>query len=369
MTSYHLRATLLPDGDEPMDLWVHDGRFTFTPVTGAEELGRPGMFALPGLADCHAHVSLDMAEQVLPPGALGLIESNLRAHLASGTLLVRDPGSPDGSSAAWQGRPGLPRLQAAGRFLAPEGRYVAFGQWTAPGQLAASAAAHVASGARWAKVVVDWVTYDGPAAPARFTPNYDAATIRGAVEAVHAAGGRVTVHTTGPEGAANAVAAGVDGIEHGDGLDEELLSHCAAKGIAWCPTLAMTEVAAEMIERTGEARRRFAHERYEAARYLLPIAERLGVTVLAGTDMLPHGSVALEVETLARHGLSPRAALAAASTAARRYLGEPGIEEGAPADLVLYAADPRTTPEVLRSPSLVMLEGEIVARSRAEGIR
>jgi imidazolonepropionase-like amidohydrolase len=53
-------------------------------------------------------------------------------------------------------------------------------------------------------------------------------------------------------------------------------------------------------------------------------------------------------------------ALAAASTAARRYLGRPGLETGAPADLVCYPADRRNDPEVLRHPSAILVAGQRV---------
>jgi len=133
----------------------------------------------------------------------------------------------------------------------------------------------------------------------------------------------------------------------------------AQKGIAWTPTLAMTERLAAIIGRDDAQRRAFANERYDTYRALLPVAARQGVTILAGTDMLPHGNVALEVEALVRHGLEPRVALGAASTGARSFLGIPNIIEGAPADLVLFTGDPRNDPEVLRSPALVMLGGVI----------
>ena len=355
MTAYHLHATLLPDGDAPSDLWVRDGRFTFEPIAGAEELVAGPAFALPGLVDCHAHTSIDVGG--------GSFERNLRAHLASGTLALRDPGSPDGAPVAWQGREGFPRLQAAARFLAPEGRYNPGGQWTAPADLAEAATAHVRAGASWVKLIADWGRYDKAAGKVTYPANYDAASLTRAVAGVHAAGGRVVVHCQGPEGAANVIAAGVDSLEHGDGLTLELLETMAVKGIAWTPTLAMTERLAAVTERTEEARRRFANERYDAARFLLPAAARLGVTILAGTDLLPPGSIADEVESLTRHGLGPRGALAAASTAARAYLGIPRIAEGAPADLVVYAADPRETVEILRRPSLVMLGGRRVSRA------
>ena len=71
---YHLEATLLPDGDRPVDLWVVDGRRTFRPQDDAVPLAPPGGYVLPGLVDCHAHLTLDIAgmRAAAPgPGALG----------------------------------------------------------------------------------------------------------------------------------------------------------------------------------------------------------------------------------------------------------------------------------------------------------
>ncbi|CQA12004.1 Probable amidohydrolase [Mycobacteroides abscessus] len=57
--------------------------------------------------------------------------------------------------------------------------------------------------------------------------------------------------------------------------------------------------------------------------------------------------------------MSPTDALGAASWRARSWLGRPGLEHGAPADLLGYRADPRTGPGVLSRPDLVMLRGQI----------
>jgi imidazolonepropionase-like amidohydrolase len=306
---------------------------------------------------------MDYAGRDAAPGSDALIESNLRDHLAAGTLLVRDPGSTDGSSMAWQGRAGWPKLQAAGRFLAPEGRYLPFGQWASGSELTEAALGHVRAGARWVKVVLDWPRYDKATSSFVHIPNYDAAALAPMVAAVQAAGARVAVHVAGREGCGIAVGAGVDSIEHGEFIDEDLLRACAERDIAWTPTAAMSAALAGRMERTEEARQRFAAERDERVAYLLPIAERLGVTILAGTDIIPHGSVAREVAALVRLGLSPLAALRSATTTARGFLGAPGLEEGAPADLVAFAADPRSDPAVLARPSLVILEGEARHRS------
>jgi imidazolonepropionase-like amidohydrolase len=58
--------------------------------------------------------------------------------------------------------------------------------------------------------------------------------------------------------------------------------------------------------------------------------------------------------------MPPDAALAAGSWDARTYLGLPGIEIGAPADLVIFPDDPRGDLAVLDHPSLILLGGELV---------
>ena len=54
-----------------------------------------------------------------------------------------------------------------------------------------------------------------------------------------------------------------------------------------------------------------------------------------------------------------------ATTSARSYLGLPDLQEGAPADVVLYGGDPRHDPEVLQSPELVMVGGEVMVKAGA----
>src|SRR5205809_7627492 len=91
--AYHLRATLLPDGDRPVDLGVVGGRLTFAPPAGAEELAPPGGYVLAGLVDAHAHLTLDLAGTGLPNGSAELVAANRAAPTNAGGLLVRDIGA------------------------------------------------------------------------------------------------------------------------------------------------------------------------------------------------------------------------------------------------------------------------------------
>jgi imidazolonepropionase-like amidohydrolase len=189
-------------------------------------------------------------------------------------------------------------------------------------------------------------------------PNYPQEIMNAAVEAAHAAGARVASHAVSRAGTVAAIDAGVDTLEHGCMIDESLLRLMAERGIAWSPTSIIAPYAAEMAEDMGgPAAARGAHEAFANQRAMLPVAAKLGVTLLAGTDMLPAGSVWREVALLQQCGVEPRIALAAASTVARAFLREPALDEGAPADLVRYEHDPRNDPELLALPGLVMLGG------------
>jgi imidazolonepropionase-like amidohydrolase len=91
----------------------------------------------------------------------------------------------------------------------------------------------------------------------------------------------------------------------------------------------------------------------------VPLGARLGVTILAGTDA--SGTVAEEVAHLRGFGLEPAAALGAATTTARTFLGVPAMTLGAPADVVTYDADPREHSEVLDRPAAIVLRGQRIA--------
>jgi imidazolonepropionase-like amidohydrolase len=103
------------------------------------------------------------------------------------------------------------------------------------------------------------------------------------------------------------------------------------------------------------------HERrYETVR----AAHEAGIAVYVGTDAggsLPHGLVAQEAAELVTAGLTPAEALYAGVWGAREWLGRPGLEEGADADLVVYAADPRQDIGVLAHPQQIVLRGRTVA--------
>jgi imidazolonepropionase-like amidohydrolase len=350
---FHLRGHVLPEGGI-RDVWVVDGRVTFEQVDGAETLVDGG-WLLPGLVDAHAHLALASPGGADAP-AEERVAASARAQLSAGVLLVREPGGPDRTSTGVGPDSGLPRTQTAGRFLAaPGGYFPGLAREVSPQELSAAVTEEAAAGTGWVKLVGDFPDDSG-----RMTPLWDEATIASAVAAAHAGGARLTIHAVSPGAVVTAVRAGVDGIEHGTGMPRDLLPELVEHGVAWTPTLLISDPVRDWaIQDMADAHRDEVLGWVDGLPATVAAAARAGVTLLAGTDagLVPHGMIAAEVTLLVAAGVPPDTAVAAASWGARQYLRMPGIEEGAPADLLALADDPRRDRSALGRHLAVVLDG------------
>jgi imidazolonepropionase-like amidohydrolase len=339
---WHLRAVPLPDGDEPVDWWVAGGRLTLSPVPGASDL--PGGWVAPGLVDAHVHLTFEARPRLGLERGRELVDAHLALQRLAGVLVVRDAGSVPGA-------PPLPDgVIGCGPFLAPPDFFLPhLYEATPPAEAVEAARERVRAGWPWVKVIADYPADGNPFAAALGYP-FD--LLRRIADAVHDEGGRLAAHVMGPI-VREVVEAGVDSIEHGNWADEAAVRAMAARGTAWCPTLTTVLHHLEPIAGQVPPARALLNRQRE----MLPLAAELGVTLLAGTDEEPHGSVAAEVAALVRYGVPAAAAIAAASTGARAFLGLPGLEDGAPADLVVFERDPREDVTVLAAPVAVLTAG------------
>jgi imidazolonepropionase-like amidohydrolase len=355
----HLSGVVLPAG-EHRDLWVTGGRITHQPVPAAETVSRGG-FLLPGLVDAHCHVGIGRGG-----GHVTDVEG-LRAQAlterAAGVLALRDCGSPV-DTRALDDHPDLPRIIRAGRHLAAPRRYIpGLAIELEPADLVAEVAVQARRGDGWVKLVGDWIDRG----VGDLAPEWPAEVLTAAIAAAHAEGARVTAHTFGTDALPGLIAAGIDCIEHGTGLTEELIGEMAARGTAVVPTLVNVENFpgfAAAGERKFPSYASTMRRLYANSGAVVRAAYEAGVPVFAGTDAgggIDHGVIADEVRALHAAGLPAEAALAAASWAAREWLGLPGIEEGAPADLVVYETDPRKDLDALQRPQRMLLRGRVVA--------
>jgi imidazolonepropionase-like amidohydrolase len=270
---------------------------------------------------------------------------------------------------------GLPRVIPVSRYIAPNDFEPPQPIVTPPENLTKVALEQVKAGAHWVKIFADW-----PPAPGNnllpekgLMPdlgsdelNYTATQLAPAVNAIHKAGARVAVHNFSREGSVASIQAGVDSLEHGWELDEALLKEAANKGIAWTPTLAEAPSFVSMAESLNKpeiaAWIKQCMDRLKESK-LLQKALKMNVTILAGTDMIAPGSIPDEIMALHEFGLDTTFAIAAATSAARAFLNQPSLDEGGPADFVLYNEDPRVNLEVMRRPKLIVVGGQKIVSS------
>lgn len=358
-TVLQVKGRVLVGPDDVRDeLWVVGGRVSYDRPAGARDIRTVEGWALPGLVDAHCHVGLGPHGPVDQDTA----EKQALTDRDAGTLLIRDAGSP--SDTRWvDDREDLPKIIRAGRHIARTRRYMRGYAWEVePDELAAYVAQEARRGDGWVKLVGDWIDRDlGDLAPS--WPREPAAA---AIAEAHRLGARVTAHCFAENSLRDLVEAGIDCIEHATGLTDELIPLFASRGVAIVPTLVNIATFPQLAA-GGEARfpqwsahmRRLHERRYDTVRG----AYDAGIPVYVGTDAgghLAHGLVAGEVAELVTAGIPPVEALSATTWGARKWLGRPGLEEGAPADLVVYESDPRADVRVLGAPRRVVVNGHVV---------
>ncbi|HEY3895674.1 MAG TPA: amidohydrolase family protein [Pseudonocardiaceae bacterium] len=352
----HVRGVLLPGG-EPGELWVSGGVISAEPVSGAVT-ACDGGYVLPGLVDAHCHIGIGAQ------GPVGLAEAAEQAvtDRDAGTLLIRDCGAPI-DTRPLQAREDLPRIIRAGRHLARPKRYIpTIGEeLDDPGLLPQAVQEQAALSDGWVKLIGDWIDRGR----GDLAPLWPDDVLVEAIAAAHAAGARVTAHVFSAEALPGLIGAGIDCIEHGTGLSTGTIAEMAARGTALVPTLINVEMFPAIAERAGKYPRYGAHMRalHAGLPDTIGAAIEAGIPIYAGTDAgggIKHGRLVDEIVALRAAGLGGERALAAASWAARDWLGAPGLVAGASADLIVTRDDPRRDPGTLRDPVLLMLRGRVL---------
>lgn len=359
----HLTGPILLDPEQELaEAWVVGDRIHHQrpELRSGAEIREIAGFVLPGLADLHCHLGIGDDGKGT---AIATARQQALTDRDTGVLLIRDAGSMIDNSPLQQ-QSDLPRLIRCGRHLARTRRYlIGYADEVEPEDLPAAVTREAQRGDGWVKLVGDWIDRG----VGDLTPCWDAEDFVAAAAAAHAAGARITTHTFDEATVPLALDAGFDCLEHATGLTDETIARAAEDGVPVVTTLVNVDEF-ESYASQGETKfptyaahmRRLRAGRFDRTRE----AHDAGVQLLVGTDaggVLGHGIIHDELDELARAGLDATAILNAAAWAPRRFLGVPGLEDGAPADLLVVPRDPRDDHRALRELSHIVLGGTVVA--------
>lgn len=353
----------------------------------------PGGTLMPGLIDVHAHLTFGTAgrsyETVMSEDSddLMLVRAvrNCQIHLKAGITTIRDCGA--------RNRTTLSLRDAASAGLFPSPRLLVSGPpithtkghfWWCNGEadgidgVRAQARKLLDCGVDFLKIMASG---GGTKGTDQSRASYSVEEIAAAVQEARRDGKLTTAHCLAADGVANAVAAGIDQVEHinfiqPDGsrrFDLAVAERIVEKGVVVSPTI---QTGYRQIERLRDK-----HAKTDAEQATLADLEykletklsfvnrlrELGAKIVMGTDAIAtFGDYTVGLELLNRAGLSPMEVLKAATSAAADAIGLGDVvgrlQIGKAADIVVVNGDPTADIRAAGDIALVMRAGEVITR-------
>ena len=346
------------------------------------------MTVLPGLIDAHTHLLLqgdvtsqDYEDQLLKQSTAYraiLAARNARIALEHGFTALRDLETEgamyadvDVKLAIDRGEIPGPRVFTSTRAMAPTGMYpITTGNWELElphgvqpvdgvDNARLAVRQQIQHGADWIKYYSDRRYYFTPDSVLHSWVNFTDAEAKAIVDETHRMGHMVAAHAIGSDGIAAALRAGVNSIEHGDGLTDSLLDVMVRNNVYWVPTVT---VGAHVVARGGVWVALVNLERKAFGRAL-----KKGVKIALGTDVggFPWTEInqAKEFEYYVQYGMTPMQAIQSGTSVAAALLGQEqnfgAIAPGLYADIIAVAGDPTRDITELQRVKFVMKGGAV----------
>ncbi|MGH6887746.1 MAG: amidohydrolase family protein [Rhizomicrobium sp.] len=410
MTTYvHAGMLLARPGEEPLSrhtIAIDKGRIVAlipgfaAPKSDDLIIDLSDRFVLPGLIDCHVHLTgefgprhkLEIVEE--SPTAIALHAArHARVTLEAGFTTVRDLGEIGGAgdaifslrNAVAKGYVPGPRIFAAGSIISPTGGHGiacgyrddinllldASGRGDGADGCRKAVRRQVSRGADFIKfvatggVLTDTATGTGQQF---FDDEYEAI-----VATAHMLGRKTTAHAHGADGMKAALKAGVDGIEHGTFMDQEVIDTMRARGIFYVPTTLAGVTVAEYATKQDFMPPAVRDKALAVGPQIVETLRRghqAGLRIAFGTDtaVSPHGENAREFVLMAKAGMNPMECVVAATVTAAEHIGQAknigSLEPGKAADLVATQSSPLDDIGELQKIRFVMRDGIVFRNLR-----
>jgi imidazolonepropionase-like amidohydrolase len=353
---------------------------------GAGQLDLQQRTLMPGLIEAHTHILTDThtpavlrgAEAILPGTPAHFLQAELRQFLRMGVTTVRFTGAQgewlqEARQAMRYGAFRGPRLLTCGKIIsatAPGGRFYGtmYREADGPDDMRRAVREQIRAGADFIKIMTTGARSNEMEDPEPL--QVTEAELAAVADEAHRMGFRLSAHAEGLAGCEAAITHGADTIEHGIFLNRrpDLLDKMAASGQVLVPTLsgyywmaglgdAVDPAAAQRVPEMPPELVALADLNLEQGAASMRAARDAGVKIALGSDM--EVSVALEIQRMIFHGLTPAETLMATTRTAAQALGlgehVGTVTEGKLADLLIVEGDPLAEPELLADPQRIWL--------------
>ncbi|OGR25044.1 MAG: hypothetical protein A2277_21015 [Desulfobacterales bacterium RIFOXYA12_FULL_46_15] len=330
----------------------------------------------PGFIDCHVHLVMDASPDPIrtisgESDAITTIKGVKHAlkTLAGGITTVRDLGGKQGIDLALKQAiaSGLikgPRVLASGCPICMTGGH----GWPlgreadGPDDVRRAAREQIKAGADIIKLMATGGVLTSSVEPGSSQLTYE--EMKAGIEEAHKAGRKTATHAMGSKGIMDALRAGIDSIEHGIYLTDEIISLMIENKVFYIPTIAAMYHIGKMGVAGGIPEWAVKKNTIVTPHHTESVkkAHQAGVAIAMGTDAgTPfnyHGKNLMEIPLLVRRGLTPMEALMAATGVASRVLGMENqigtIEQGKIADIVLVRHNPLDDIDILNEPDAII---------------